>query len=161
MTDRPLGDDELLEVLAAALDESDKVPTHVLDAAKAVPELAGLDAELALLTFDSEVDLAGVRGVGTGRQLSFASGPVDVEIVLQTQPAAGRSVSVIEGQLAPARPGRVTLLPADPAIPTSVADVDDLGRFRFDDAPSGAMRMLVHLDDAVADALPVVTPWFR
>lgn len=159
--DHRLDGDELLAVLAAALVESDPVPGHVLDAAKAVPELAGLDAELALLTFDSEVDHAGVRGQDAGRQLSFESGPLDVDVVVRTERVDGRLVSVIEGQFAPAASGRVTLLAADPGLPGGAVDADEFGRFRFDDAPAGTVRLLVRLDAAAADARPVVTAWFR
>ena len=159
--DHPLDDDELLAMLAEAIERSDPVPQHVLDAAKAVPELAGLDAELAQLTFDSDRELAGVRSAGTGRQLSFEAGPIDLELVVHTEMAAGRRVVVIEGQVAPADVVEGSLVSADPFSRPVVAVSDDLGRFRFGDAPVGAIRLVVRTDDAQMVARPVVTTWFR
>lgn len=161
MSEHPLDDDDLVALIGAALAESDPVPAHVLEAAKAVPEIAGLDAELALLSFDSDLDLAGVRsGVGTGRQLSFEADDVDIEIVVHAEERTGRHIQVVEGQLAPAAAVIVSLASADPVVAPVETQADDLGRFRFDDVPTGAVRLLAHID-AADSARPVVTSWFR
>lgn len=157
---RPLDDEQLMAVLGAALAESDPVPDHVLEAAKAVPEIAHLDAELAQLMFDSDVELAGVRSGATAtadRQLNFECDDADIEIVIRREERAGRFVTVIEGQVSPASQARVALMAADPATVASTT-ADELGRFRLGDVPSGAVRLLVHVDGVTR---PIVTAWFR
>lgn len=165
MSDSPhsLSDDELVALIGASLAEDDPVPSHVLEAAKAVPDIAGLDAELAQLSFDSDLDLAGVRGVaaGTGRQLSFETDDIEIELVIHTEERTGRHVLVVEGQLVPAATGRVTLSSADPFADVMSTTADEIGRFRFDDVSAGAIRLLVHVAGGGVAARPVVTSWFR
>lgn len=162
MTERhPLDDDELMAVLGDAIAGSDPVPTHVVEAAKLVPEIAGIDAELALLTFDSDQELAGVRGVGTGRQLTFEAGAVELELVVHTEELEGRRALVIDGQVVPPQPLEVTLVAADPFTEARPAQADELGRFRFVDVPAGAIRLTVHTGERQVQARPVVTSWFR
>jgi hypothetical protein len=83
-------DDELMDVLRAAAAQADPVPDLVLRQARAALVTRDLDAELADLTFDS--DLAEAGAVRTGgddvRLLSFQSAQVSLE--LQVEYANGR-----------------------------------------------------------------------
>lgn len=162
MTERsPLDDDELLAMLGSAIAETDPVPELVLEAAKLVPGIAGIDAELALLTFDSDRELAGVRGAGTGRQLTFEAGEIELELVVHTEEIDGRRALVFDGQVVPPWPLEVSLIAADPFTESRSAQADELGRFRFVDVPAGAIRLAVRAGDRQVRARPVVTSWFR
>ncbi len=137
-------DDDLLRLLRAALEEADPVPPEVLAMAKAAPDLAGLDAELAELVHDSDEALVGVRGSGSARQLDFASEAVDLVVVL--------SGAELTGQLVPASAVAVELVRAGTVVRT--ATCDDLGRFRIEDLPAGPLRLRV-------PAVRLLTPEFE
>ena len=95
MTREP--DNDLEIRLSRALDASDPVPEHVLEAARAAIGWRTIDAELAELLHEDSKELAGVRGDETGpRHLTFAAGDVELELML----ARDRDTR-IDGQLVP------------------------------------------------------------
>lgn len=132
-----LSDEQLVQLLAAALDAGDPVPPVVVALAKAAPALVGIDAELAELVHDSMAELAGVRGTGSGRQLDFVAADSELVVVL-TETDDGTDLT---GQLVPAAEVPVELLRLDEVVRTVEADA--LGRFRIGDLPSGQLRLRV------------------
>ena len=76
-------DDDLEIRLSRALDASDPIPEHVLEAARAAIGWRTIDAELAELLHEDSKELAGVRGGDAGpRHLTFAAGDVELELML-------------------------------------------------------------------------------
>ena len=132
--DIPSTDDELLVLLARALEDADPVPTDVLAMARAVPVLADLDSALAQLTFDSAAELAGVRGVGTGRQLNFETDAADLVLVI----GDADGTTVVDGQLVPEQEADVEVLRHTEVVAT--VRTDALGRFRLSGLPAGPLR---------------------
>ena len=154
----PDGEDDvhLLAELRAAFRREEPPPPYVIATAKAAFGLRDLDAELALLTWDSEVDapLAAVRGPMDGdgpRALTFEREGLVVEI--EVGPAAGGRTLV--GQLVPPQPARVRVVTVGGEAMD--LDVDELGRFARDHLPAGPVRLRVERPDAAA----VVTAWVR
>jgi hypothetical protein len=149
-------DVRLLAELRAAFRRVETPPPYVIATAKAAYGLRDLDAELALLTWDSDVDspLAAVRGpmdLAGPRALTFEREGLVVEI--EIGPAAtGRS---LVGQLVPPQTARVRVVTA--AGESIDLDVDELGRFARDHLPVGPLRLRVERPDAAA----VVTAWVR
>lgn len=152
-------DDELLLALRHALEEVDPIPESVLAVARGAFDWAGaidssnLDLEYAMLTFDSRLDLAGVRGVAC--QLTMSAPSVDVEIAIEDDgdrtPDATKRVT---GQLVPASTGDVELHTVEGMVARVRAD--DLGRFGFSGLTPGRYRLLV----IHADAPSIATMWF-
>ena len=127
----------MLVLLARALEDADPVPTDVLAMAKAVPVLADLDAALAQLTFDSAAELAGVRGVGTGRQLNFETDEADLVLVIVDVDG----MPVVDGQLVPEQEADVEVLRNTEVV--AAVRTDALGRFRLTALPTGPLRVRV------------------
>lgn len=171
MRDNELPDEQLLAELRGLFSRAEPVPEWVVETAKASYDLRSLDVELALLTWDSEVDTpavavrgpAGVLGVDDGpRALSFECGDLDIEVEI-AGPQGGRRLL---GQLTPPQAARVEvqrLRPGghpsevDSVVVEAVIDVDDLGRFGVDVLPAG----LVRITCVRADRRDVVTDWVR
>ena len=138
------GDDALAEDLGEALAEA-ALKERVLTGAKTafaahrgmIAARANLDLELMLLTLvydsrqGSEALAVRDRSGGTSRTLVFESTDLGVEV--EVEPDS------IEGQLIPARSGRVTLRSPDQTIATT--ETDEVGYFRFDVHPSGPIRL--------------------
>lgn len=154
----PDDDDALVALIARAADSVDPVPEHVLLAAKAVPELAHLDDELALLLFDSAADgaveLAGVRSgatTGAGRRLAFRAGDDEIELFLTERESGGEVRLTIDGQVllgdgdgdGDARAALV--LVADDTGTRIEVGLDELGRFSFADVVPGRYRIVLDL----------------
>ena len=136
----PADDDELVGRLAATLRGAQEPPEDVAQLARLSFGLRDLDAQLAELVADSDVDvLAGVRASTAGpRLLTFAADEAEVE--LQVTPA-GDGWAVV-GQLVPPGPAAVRAEPAASGATVVAADADDLGRFALD-LPSGGSWRLV------------------
>jgi hypothetical protein len=136
--ERGLDDDRLLALLGEVLDETDPVPDDAATTARSA-DLAGTDAELAELVFDSLLDDRDVTmrsGPGAGsevRSLTFTAGDRTIEIDL----TGGELV----GRVSPADRPAVEILQGPPAPPVPV-EVDDLGRFRATVGP-GPLRLRV------------------
>ncbi len=128
----------------------DPVPPAVMSAARAAFEWRTVDAELAELTYDSWVDdreLAGVRGRGGRRQLTFEAPGLTVEVEVADGAAPG-----LVGQFVPAHRGTVELRHGTGVLTLAV---DDLGRFTAPHFPAGPLSLRCTADAAS----PVETEW--
>ena len=153
MTDRPdfdaLSDDELLAELARALQAADPVPQAVTEYATAGFGWRTLDADLAELVFDSAVaGLAGVRGQAESREITFQAPGVEIEVQVLSEGSRR-----IMGQLVPPQRAEIILRYDGRSLTT---ESDDLGRFSFQDVPSGpiSLRCVLGGDQTVQ------TDWF-
>ena len=142
-----LNDDALQEVLGVALRQADPVPRHVVAAARGAFTWRTIDQELADLVFDSATELTGVRDRSGSRQLTFRGPDLEIEVMV-ADPATRRLV----GQLVPARPATVRLEGTESVLEQ---DADRFGRFTFDGAPAGPVRITV----AGTDGPAVTTDW--
>ncbi len=143
-----IGDDELLARLAAALPQADPVPAAVTEFAQAAFGWRTIDAELAELVFDSAVDeLVGVRSEDDTRQVTFRAPGVEIEVVV----LAG-GVRRIVGQLVPPQEAEIELRHDGESRATRS---DSLGRFAFQDVPTGPVSLRCKL----ADDHTVQTDW--
>jgi hypothetical protein len=140
-------DDALQEVLGSALRDADPVPRNVIAAARGAWTWRTIDQELADLVFDSATELTGVREHGGTRQLTFRAPGLEIEVMV-ADPTTRRLV----GQLVPSRTATVRLEGAENALEQAV---DRFGRFTFDSAPPGPVRLTVSGSDGAA----VTTDW--
>ena len=133
-------DDELLQELAAALQELPPAET-VIRAAQAAFAWRTMDADLELLGLAGSGVAASTlvrdNGSGTPHTLVFHGERLSVEVEIDE---AG-----IVGQLIPPRPGRVTLLTADG--PQATTQADEVGCFAFPAPRSGPMRLDCRIGD--------------
>ena len=122
-------------VLGVALRQADPVPRHVIAAARGAFTWRTIDQELADLVFDSATELTGVRDHGGTRQLTFQAPGLEIEVMV-ADPATRRLV----GQLVPADPR-----PCGSKAPSRCLEqeADRFGRFTFDGAPPGHVRITV------------------
>ena len=141
-------EERLIEALSRALDATDPIPDHVVEAAREAIFWRTIDAELAELVFDSSTELlTSVRGADLVRQVTFRSPGVEIEIMV-TDEGNCRLV----GQLVPPQVAQVELRSGNQVLTTST---DSLGRFTFADVQRGSVQLAVRLQ---AGAL-VVTDW--
>jgi hypothetical protein len=122
--DPPAEDVALLASLRAVAAAVDPVPVDAVLAARSALAYLRLDAELAVLGFDSHQDqLAGLRAEQAAvRQLSFQTGAVEIELEIV---ADGEHRQLI-GQCIPAMVIEVTVRQPDGE---RTITTDDLGRF--------------------------------
>lgn len=142
--------DQLTERLRAVGNRVDPVPAAVSAAARAAFAWRAIDVELAELTYDSVVDeaaLAGVRGRGGTRQLTFEAPGLTVEVEV----GAADGLHLV-GQLVPAHAGTVEVRHGGGS---QTVVVDDLGRFTTDRLPAGPLSLRC----SAAAAAPVDTEW--
>ncbi|MDT7580767.1 MAG: hypothetical protein QOK35_2031 [Pseudonocardiales bacterium] len=130
-------DDELQELLRAALAEQRDTPARFVEAGKASFAWHSIDAELAALAYDSVTDAqatAGVRQTDRAaiRELTFAFRDATVHV----QIARGG----LHGQVVPPRRGEVELHVQGRQVRT--AQVDDQGWFSFTPLPTTGFRLL-------------------
>jgi hypothetical protein len=168
-------DEALLAELLAALGRAEPAPAAVLEAGRAALAVRDLDAELALLVWDSELHAPAVtvRGAVTDqlRAMTF-EGDGDFTVELEAE-ATGPVTYTLLGQLQPRPPAPGTgEAPATSAAPAgglglSVVleraggepvplDVDDLGRFLAQQVGAGRLRLRIR---RTADR-DVLTSWF-
>ena len=134
-----MSNDQLLAELRTALDQNDPPPERLSTVAKGALTWRTIDAELAELAFDSARDVAGVRDQTMQRQVTFETADLEIEIMLAD--AASRRVV---GQLVPAAEATVVLIAGDAAEPERFTTTSDhLGRFGFDDVPTGPVGFAV------------------
>lgn len=144
-----MNDEQLLRRLAAALDAADPLPEAVVAAAKASFTWRTIDAELAALVFDSAAEeLVGVRSAEATRQMTFRTPGVEIEVAVVTEPNRR-----LIGQLVPPQTAEIELHHEDGVW---TAQADSLGRFGFQDVPTGSVRLTCRLADASA---MVQTEW--
>lgn len=141
-------DDQLIEMLALALNATEPVPPHALQAAYETMSAETFEAELARLVFDSATDqLVGVRGAETARQVTFRAPGVEIEIMVM---AEGERRLV--GQLVPPQAATIELRFANEVRESGT---DNLGRFQFTGVPTGEIQLAVTTEDGGK----VITEW--
>jgi len=136
-----LGDEELLAALGEMLGQRQAPPRWSVDLARESYGLRAIDAELAALTSDSELETTGslLRADRGPRLVAFDAAALSVEIEIEPGSRAGRWRLI--GQLIPAGPARILLRRASPAAPAWDA-ADELGRFAMDDLASGPLSLV-------------------
>jgi hypothetical protein len=133
-------DDELAARLGRVLSAYDPVPSNVVAAAKASSAWRTIDAELAVLVYDSVLDkneCVGVRG-GGARLLAFTSPDVTVELEVL---GAGRGLI---GQVGGTTAARVQICHPDGSVSVQT---DSIGHFSLPSVPTGPMTVRV-IDEA-------------
>jgi hypothetical protein len=127
--------DDFYNRLAGVVATHDTVPPDVVEAAKASFWWRSVEDELADLVYDSSLDsdlLVGVRG-GSGRQLTFATDEVAIEVEVDAPPG-----SRMVGQLVPPQPAEIEIRHLDGSI---FLAADELGRFSSASVPEGPMSL--------------------
>jgi hypothetical protein len=145
-----MGDEEIMERLCRIVAAADPVPEPVMMAARAAFGLRDLDARVAELVRDSEVDapLTAVRG-SEPRMLSYESGTTMIECEVVAR-AGQRDVS---GQLSG---GAASQIEAQaPGAPPVRATVSTHGWFTVRGLPPGPFRLRCRM----ADGETITTAW--
>ncbi|GAA1018070.1 hypothetical protein Aple_093300 [Acrocarpospora pleiomorpha] len=144
-----MDDDELLGLLAAALKAEEVVPRDFVEAAKTAYAWHGIDAELAVLAYDSaqhEEDLALTRAdTAHLHSLAFRSAELTIEIEVTER--------TLVGQLVPPRPGTVRIWVESGWGPET--PVDEVGGFTITAKPVDRFRLWCRCP-GIAD---VITTW--
>lgn len=134
-------DDLLFDELRAAVVAADPVPERVIEGARLVYGWRRIDAELAELLRDSNLaaePLAGVRGVGAVRSLTFRVGELTIELDVAPDGDARR----VNGQLVPPQRAKVLLRQESGELHT---EADELGRFELHDVSPGILSLRCEL----------------
>ncbi len=135
-------EEALAEQLRRIAADADPVPELVLESARAALSLRTIDAELAEMVHDSDIDgLVGVRGEaddaeGDVRLLSFEAPGLSISAQISTV-AGTRSLL---GQVAGAQVTAVAVQTPTAEYPAELADA---GVFRLDDVAAGPVRLVV------------------
>ena len=133
----PRDDDQLQELLGRALAGldvriDDPVPPPVTEGSLWVHDFVNADAELAAIVADSDRDeLTGVRGTASVRSVSFATDAQEIDLEITRLEGERRRLA---GMILPAATGTARLVIGGQHFDT---EVDEHGRFVFDDTPSG------------------------
>jgi hypothetical protein len=152
MTEDEVRDEQLVDELRDVVNRLDPPPRHVLEAAKAAYDWRTLDAELAELVYDSDLDdleLAGVRGESGPQILSFEAPALTIDVEIGVDPGGRRRLI---GQLAPPQPARVEVRAPGG---TTTTDTDELGRLAVEGLEPGPVSLSCHLRSGAV----VVTEW--
>ena len=142
-------DELLMAELGSAIEQHDPVPSTAIEAARAAFAWRTFDAEVAELLFDSARDdaLAGVRGAGSDRVLSFEGDQLAVELGVT---GLGQQ-RTLTGQIDP--PARMSV-EVRSLEGSTMLETDGLGRFSFGIA-TGPLSLRV----LRGDGPPLETPW--
>jgi hypothetical protein len=144
-------DDQLLAALGEALRSADSVPAEFIAIGREAFPWRGIDAELAILTYDSivegaDAELAGVRAEQASlRYLTFTAGEFTLEIEV--------TIDAVLGQLIPPGPGRVEVRTADDTVVKAV--IDQGGGFTIRPVPRTSFRLYCHATNGAS----VLTNW--
>jgi len=142
-------DDRLLGALSEAIKARQAVPSWVIETGKNAFAWHNIDAELAQLTYDSNVDRreAAVMRSETAsiRALTFTSDHLTLELEV-----TGNSLL---GQLLPPRSGELEIQTRAGEISTT--HVDEIGCFSVDPIPDSPFRLRCR----AADGTDVLTGW--
>ncbi|HLU74375.1 MAG TPA: hypothetical protein VKZ82_19495 [Nonomuraea sp.] len=144
-----MDDDFALEnELRAIANLLDPVPTELFEDAMVAFRMRALDAELALLAFDSWDAHAAtrVRGAGVPRLLTFRAAEVELELEVSGPRLLGRLLPAEETDVRVQRRDGEHLVRSDA-----------LGRFAADSLTPGPLRLHV----VPRAGTPVVTSWIR
>jgi hypothetical protein len=139
-----LTDDELLAELRLAVAEADLVTDKQRTAARAAFTWRTVDTELAELLHDSALEAVAVRGDDSARTLSFASGPLTLEVEVEGDTILGQVVGaavesvLVQRSISDDRP----------------LDVDPSGFFRLEGVGPGPVRFVVQ-----AGGWTLTSPW--
>jgi hypothetical protein len=133
------GEEKILSLLQLGLQQSDPVPLDVTDFAKAALSWRTVDAELALLSYDSsdETTSAPVRSTASARIVGFETGEWMID--LEHDAATGE----LRGQIQPARPLEVELHVVGAVF---VTETDELGRFSFEGVEAGPVAIVIRVE---------------
>jgi hypothetical protein len=147
---RPPGDpddDALVADLRRMLGAADPVPEHVRIAARVAIEWRTLEAELATLIHDSNVDepVLAVRGDAGPRSLTFEAPELTIEIEAEIQSAGTAGSIRIAGQLVPPQPAQIAVHNGDALVSIRA---DDRGRFSAAGLAPGTLSLRCRLADA-------------
>jgi hypothetical protein len=137
-------DNDLLRALDELFTDTDPIPEHLSNHARALFDLGGLDAELAVLS-DEAGALVLRSPADPIRVVTFTSERVSIE--LESLPDG-----MLAGLVAPPLPAIVRLQTPNGS---TVAPLDHVGNFSIR-RPGGQFRILVELDHGA-----VVTPWIE
>jgi hypothetical protein len=142
-------DDRLLAALSEAIKARQAVPAWFIETGKNAFAWHNIDAELAQLTYDSDVDrhAAAVMRSETAsiRALTFTSDHLTVELEV-----TGNSLL---GQLLPPRSGELEIQTRAGEI--SMTQVDEIGCFSVDPIPDSPFRLRCR----ASDGTDVLTGW--
>ncbi|HEU4424951.1 MAG TPA: hypothetical protein VFR67_20680 [Pilimelia sp.] len=143
-------DEQLLASLTAALRAGSEVPREFVETGKAAYAWHNIDAELAALTYDSDLDELALAAVTRAqpaplRALTFASAELTIE--LEVTPDA------LLGQIVPAQAGRVTAHLQSGQLRSEA--VDEMGAFVFRPMPAGPFRLRYR----AGSGADIVTGW--
>jgi hypothetical protein len=134
-------DRELLDELAAVLDQVDPVPTYLAEAAEFLPPNDFVP--LTWLADSALAPLPGTRGSGTSRTLRFTEStggnPNGTTVDLRLDTVDGLGIRAL-GLIHPSRGGSVQI--SWPGGRT-VSDIDHIGWFRADVIPNGPLRFVI------------------
>lgn len=139
-----LTEDQLLAELRAAVAEADLVTDRQREAARAAFTWRTVDAELAELLHDSALESSAVRGDDAARTLSFASGPLTLEVEVDGEALMGQVVGAATDSVLMQRS-----IADDQPLP-----VDASGFFRVDGVAPGPIRFVVQAGDWT-----LTSPW--
>jgi hypothetical protein len=132
-------DDVLFEELREAVVAADPVPALVIEGARLAYGWRRIDAELAELLHDSNLEaepLAGVRGAAAVRSLTFRVGDLTIEVDV----APDGDARHLNGQLVPPQAAVVHLRHEGGELE---AAADELGRFELHHVPPGLVSLRV------------------
>ena len=142
-------DERLLAALGEAMKASEAVPSWFVETGKNAYAWHNIDAELAQLTYDSNVDRreAAVMRSETAsiRALTFTSDHLSVELEV--------TMHSLLGQIIPPSTGALEIHTKAGQI-TSV-EVDEIGRFAVDPIPDSPFRLRCR----TVDGTDVLTGW--
>jgi hypothetical protein len=147
----PVGEDGMEAALRAVLTTVDRVPGAAIAAANAAIGWRNVDADLALLATESELELAHLRGAQP-RLLTFHGRQTVIE--LQVSSVAG--TARLLGQLDPPCEADVSV---ESAARTRNTHADSRGRFSVVGLDDSWMRVIVTRADGASE--PTATEWFR
>jgi hypothetical protein len=138
---RGLDDEGLLVALREMLGQHEAPPRWSRDLAKGSYGLRAVDAELAALTSDSDVEAARsrLRADRGPRLVVFDTAALSMEIEVEPGNRADRWQLI--GQLIPAGPARIQVRQAPRAEPAWV-DADEMGRFAVDNLAIGPLSLI-------------------
>lgn len=148
-----LDDDQLIAALGELLRASQPPPSWTVELAKASYGLRAVDAELALLTSDS--DLAPAQSAlrsGEAPRLTVFDGQ-DLSVEIEIEPGARAGSWRVVGQLTPTAPARIQV--RQPSAEPFWVEADDLGRFAVDQLRKGPLSLIC----TRAGRPPAVTEW--